>query len=228
MPELIKVVQTPAPVVKVSGTNPTVAVYHTGVITTGGGGGGATGATGATGAGTQGATGATGAIGATGAGTVGATGAGTVGSTGATGPSGSGGAVRTIFLVPGITAANHTWTNMPLAETLLLTNSSHIQLVDLTNFTQVRLHVNKLGTAGVSGSKLRLKYLTSFSTTVGSYLEIGASEVSVPINTANVYATSGWINLVAGAKADVYVCVAGSGGDGVVDPILGTIFAEFK
>jgi hypothetical protein len=39
---------------------------------------------------------------------------------------------------------------------------------------------------------------------------------------------TGWINLVAGAKADVFVALVTSGGDGTLDPLFGTVMMEFK
>jgi len=37
-----------------------------------------------------------------------------------------------------------------------------------------------------------------------------------------------WIDLAAGAKADVFITLDGSGGDGVLDPAFGNIYAQFK
>jgi len=73
-----------------------------------------------------------------------------------------------------------------------------------------------------------LKYNTVFSTTVGNYLDIGTSEVGVAVNTTNTVIVSNWIDLAAGAKADVFLAIAGSGGDGVLDPLFGRISAQFK
>jgi hypothetical protein len=138
------------------------------------------------------------------------------------------GIFRVYFCVPGLTAANNTWTNMPAAETLLFGVAGSIQYADLTGFTQVRFHVNKLATAGAASSKLILKYAGSYTQTVGSFANIGASEVSVAINVANTYLMTAWTNLAAGATGVEYLTVTGSGGDGVIDPIIGSIFAEFK
>jgi hypothetical protein len=125
-------------------------------------------------------------------------------------------------------AAAVTWTNMPLAATFWNGSHRHISKHDLTNFTQARIVVNKQGTAGSTDSKLILKYRTSFSVTAGDYLDIGTSEISVAVNVQNTVLTSSWINLAAGAKADVFVCVIGSGGNGAIDPIFGSVSAQFK
>jgi len=100
---------------------------------------------------------------------------------------------------------------------------------DLTNFTQCRLTVYQASGSAASGSKIILRYRTTYSGTVTDYSDIGSSEVSTAFNTAgnDALATS-WINLVAGAKADVYLAVMCSGGDGAADPSLRIISADFK
>jgi hypothetical protein len=122
-----------------------------------------------------------------------------------------------------------TWTNMTAAAGFLGASHRHVHRVDLTNYTEVRLRVNKQATAGATASKAILSYkAVPFSVTVGDYANIGTSEVSVAVNVQNTYLETAWINLVTGAKADVFVAVTGTGGDGVLDPTFGTITAEFK
>ena len=64
--------------------------------------------------------------------------------------------------------------------------------------------------------------------TVANYVDIGTSEVSVAVNVQNSFLATAWINLAAGAKADVYVDIVGSGGDAALDPAFGSVVAEFK
>ena len=124
------------------------------------------------------------------------------------------------------------WTNMPVALSFWLSSASvakGVLRVDLTGYTQVRLRVNKQGTAGAAASKLILRYKVSpFTQAVANYSDIGSSEVSVAVNVTNTYLETAWINLVAGAKADVFVALLGSGGDGALDPAFGYVHAEFK
>src|SRR3972149_10825353 len=87
------------------------------------------------------------------------------------------------------------WTNMPLALTFWQGSHRHILKVDLTTYTQVRFVVNKQATAGAAASKLILRYLTAFSTTVGNYLDIGTGEVSIAVNTTNNVLATSWIDL---------------------------------
>ena len=124
------------------------------------------------------------------------------------------------------------WTNMPAALSFWLSTATVAKgttRVDLTNYTQVRLLVNKQGTAGAAAAKLILRYKAApWTQVVANYSDIGASEVSVAINVQNSFLDSGWINLAAGAKADVFIDLLGSGGDGTVDPAFGYIAAAFK
>lgn len=118
---------------------------------------------------------------------------------------------------------------MPAADTLFNGSHRHVTKVDLTNFTQCRLIVNKQATAGAAASKIRLVYATTFQTAPAGYSAIGASEVAAsPLNVQNTIVASAWINLVAGAKADVFLALIGSGGDGTLDPAFGSITAQFK
>ena len=121
-----------------------------------------------------------------------------------------------------------TLTNMALALAFLAGSHRYAQRIDLTNFTQVRLVVNKQATAGAAASKIILRYIGAFSTTVASWLDIGTSEVSCAINVQNTVLATAWINLAALAKADVFVTAVCSGGDGVLDPVLGSVSAQFK
>jgi len=135
---------------------------------------------------------------------------------------------RINFADPNSTAAM-TWTNMPSAVTFLFGLSSIVEKTDLSVFTQVRLTVNKAGTSGASGSALRLRYLTSFSVTATDYLDmttVGSPQVA--INTTNTMLDSGWQTLIPAARADVFLAVVGSGGNGVTDPVLGEVVADFK
>lgn len=119
-------------------------------------------------------------------------------------------------------------TNMALALGFLAASHRFATKIDLTNFTQVRLVVNKQATAGAAASKIILRYRTAFDATPANWVDIGASEVSVAINVQNAVLATAWINLATLAKADVFVCPLMSGGDGVLDPTIGAVSAQFK
>jgi hypothetical protein len=116
-----------------------------------------------------------------------------------------------------------TVTNIAAAATLM-TNGIH--LVDLSRFSQVRFH-GRVSVAGNSGSKLRVRYHTAFSTTVGDYVQMGTSEVEIVLTNTG-FIDSGWIDLVAGAKANVYISGITIDGDGAADPQIANITAVFR
>lgn len=125
-------------------------------------------------------------------------------------------------------SAATTLTNMAAALNFFNASHRYAGKVDLTNFTQVRLIVNKQGTAGAAASKIILRYRTAFDATAANWVDIGTSEVNCAINVQNAVVVSAWVNLAALAKADVFICPLMSGGDGVLDPIVGNILAQFK
>lgn len=108
----------------------------------------------------------------------------------------------------------------------------NVKLVDLTGYRQVRLVVHRnSGTCG-NGTTATLKYYTALSATEANYLTIGTSAVSVLVdNTVGArpfVAVSSWIDLAAGARADVYITPIFSGGDGASDPTFGYVEAQFR
>lgn len=125
--------------------------------------------------------------------------------------------------------ANATLTNQANAEQFLANSNRNIQKVDLTSYTQARL-VARIVTASASANTPRIyaQYFTSFSTVVGDYLDIGSSALNCSLFTGQTYCDTGWINLVAGAKADVFVTVLQNGGDAAADPALGMVALQFK
>jgi hypothetical protein len=143
-------------------------------------------------------------------------------------PPGGGGGVSQLIVNLISDGAGITWTNMPVAVTFFAGSHRYATKVDLTNYTEARLIVNKQGTAGAAASVVRLRYITSFSTTVGNWLTIGSSEVQVAVNVTNTVLVSSWIPLVAGARADVFITLDGLGSDGILDPVFGSLVAQFR
>lgn len=124
----------------------------------------------------------------------------------------------------------NTWSNMPNTLQFFDSSSAYVTQIDLTAYNQVRLIVNKQGTAGASGSKLLVRYqaTTGAPFTESSYLAIGTSEVSLAVDTTNNILVTSWIDLVSGAKSDVWVALMGIDGDTTADPVFGNIYAEFR
>lgn len=128
------------------------------------------------------------------------------------------------------TNSSSAWTNMAAAEAFFISKTVNRAAtdIDLSDYTQVRLVLTKTGVAGDTGAKVYLKYFTAYSTTVGDYLTIGTSEVSVTVDVTNDTLKSSWIALAAGAKADVSIALTGDGGDGAKDPQFGAVVAQFR
>ena len=122
---------------------------------------------------------------------------------------------------------SHTITAMPLAATLLGSGRCTIQ-VDLSRFTRVRLS-GRITSASASPNnpRIRLRYRTSYSNLTSDFLEIGASEVSIPL-TSVTSTSSAWTDLVPGARGDVFVSVDTIGGDGTASPIIALLIATFE
>lgn len=125
-------------------------------------------------------------------------------------------------------ATSLTLTNSPAAARFIGNSSGHVQLADLSTYSQVRLQC-RVATAGTASSKLKLMYATASPTSFGSYADIGSAGAVAASMAATTVATSGWLDLAAGAIADnLYLCIAELDGDGVADPALRTIIAEFR
>jgi hypothetical protein len=117
-------------------------------------------------------------------------------------------------------------TNSSSSNTFLGNSTRHVAKVDLTNYTQARLLVNIQGTADTTAD-LVLRYSTTYQTVAGSYSTAGSTEITVPLATINSMQDSGWIDLVAGAKADVFLAAI------VLDvtsaaTVLGNVHVQFR
>ena len=109
------------------------------------------------------------------------------------------------FVVP-LVNASVTWTNMPAAATEFtgLPRTKY----DLTNADECRI-VLDIGVVGAG--TLTIQYSTDQATWVN------LSPASPAISALNVL-VSAWAAVPAGARADVFLRVLGTGGDGVFDP----------
>jgi hypothetical protein len=134
------------------------------------------------------------------------------------------------YMSVALSTVGNTWLDMPAALSFFDSSNAYVTQLELSSFNQVRLVVNKLGTAGATGSKLILRYqdTTGAPFTASSYSDIGTSEVSVTVDVANNILVSSWINLATAAKDDVWVALLGIDGDGAIDPTFGNIYAEFR
>lgn len=146
-------------------------------------------------------------------------------------PSGGGGgstSPKLAIVFHGDATANVTLTNQANAEQFLGNSDRNIKQVDLTDFTEYRLCA-RVVTASASANSPRLyaQYHTSFTTTVATHSDLGASEVALSLAAAGAVKTA-WTAIVAGAKADVFLTVMQNGGNGSADPALGNVEVQFR
>ena len=136
------------------------------------------------------------------------------------------GFTRSIPLVQPMAAAA-VWTNQPAALNFWqATASQAIFRADLKPFRKVRLHGN-LTVAGLAASTIFLRYFATYSTTTTDYAALSASEVQL-VQTTTGYLTSAWFDIVAAARADVFLALMGLGGNAAADPTYASLFAEFS
>lgn len=135
-----------------------------------------------------------------------------------------------LFTVHGDAGANFAMTNATQAERFAGNSSRHLFMVDLAGYTQVRLRANKqVNSASVNTPLFRAKYYTSYSTTVGNFLQLGDSAQVEFSMAATGYADTGWMDLATGAR--INGCCIGFtelGGDGAADPALGATDILFR
>lgn len=157
--------------------------------------------------------------------------AGPQGDTGPTGPQGADGdtgpASIAVVNFHADGGANCTLTNQANSEQYLGNSARNETQFDGTSFTQVRL-VAYVITQSASANSPRLypQYWNG-----AAWATIGAGTVAS--GEATTMASTGikvtpWINLPAGAKADVRFRIAMHGGDGAADPALGNVSLQFK
>lgn len=122
--------------------------------------------------------------------------------------------------------AGVTLSDVAATDAFLAKSNRNIQQIDLTPYTQVRMTV-RVTTGATAGTKLVATYHTAFSTTVGDYVAIGTSAVECALDSTGTI-TSSWIDLAAGAKADVFTTIKQTGGDGATDPVIAFLTLQFR
>ena len=123
-----------------------------------------------------------------------------------------------------------TLTNELQAAGFIGANNANIFLMDLADCSQVRLTTRvTTASASVNTPKLRLLFSTTFTTTFGSYLQLGATQVEHSIFTAVTYGDSGWINIVPAARINsCFIALTSIGGDGAADPVVTNICMHIR
>lgn len=134
------------------------------------------------------------------------------------------------FTIHGDAGANFVMTNATQAARFALNTTRHLFMVDLAGYTQVRIRANvQTLSASVNTPVIRFRYAVGWSTTVGSFLQLGASSEIELSMAATGYLDTGWINMASGARVDgVTIGMIEAGGDGVADPALGATDILFR
>jgi len=133
------------------------------------------------------------------------------------------------LVVPLITAPL-TLTNALQADGFVVADNSYIWEVDLKGFKQVRLTgIVKTVSASANSPKIQLRYSATYTTTVASFVIMGATSVEFSMFTGAASADSGWIDLVEGANIDsCFLGLFNIGGDGAADPVINSVAAHFR
>src|SRR3990172_2647614 len=115
------------------------------------------------------------------------------------------------------------WVNKAAALQEILNTPRYRTQLDLTDFTQFRF-VFHVATAGAVGSITGFQYSTDGGATWSGLDNGNVGVLSTVTFTDNPtgFNVSAWTPLASGAQADVLLRVAGSGGDGALDPAYGT------
>ena len=122
--------------------------------------------------------------------------------------------------------ANLTLTNQVAGEQGLANTARNEAYFDAAGFVQVRLCASIVtASASTASPRLYVQYHNGSAwTTVGT----GSGTQAVSMATPTGAKRSDWLDIPAGAKADVRWRVAQIGGDGAADPALGNISLQFR
>jgi hypothetical protein len=118
--------------------------------------------------------------------------------------------------------ATITLTNLAAAAQFFTNSNRVIEKMDLSLFTQARLTARVL-VAGTANSILAARWSATFTTTIGSFEQLGVTEVAASLAAVGV-ADSGWIDIAEAALIDnAFLTIRQSGGDGAADPQIGRV-----
>lgn len=132
------------------------------------------------------------------------------------------GSVFTYALSLSAPTAGFPWT-VPVAVTEFLGKRWHRTKFDLTNFTQARLLTSQDAVPG--GTPILAVQYSTDAWATNHYLD-GGTGPSIAISAIGIN-DSGWVNIAAGAKADVQLRVVGSDALNFAD-VFGSIWLEVK
>lgn len=128
-------------------------------------------------------------------------------------------------------SAQTKYTSQPAAINFWAGSASWTTYLDIGVCTKIRI-IAHVDTVGFSGSKIVVRFATSYSGTASSYSKFGASstEVYASLTTGAAIAFSSWIDIDAAATSagSVYVMIGGIDGNGSSSPIVSMVRVELK
>lgn len=120
-----------------------------------------------------------------------------------------------------LNSVNVALTNLAAAETEFAGNAHRRVRVTLTDADRCRLTA-RVSTAGSASSVVKAQYSTNGGETTWADLT-----PAVPLNVVGTVGGA-WGNVPAGAKGDVVLRLVTVGGDGVADPVVGSVVLEVQ
>lgn|SRR3990167_5142128 len=114
---------------------------------------------------------------------------------------------------------NQTWTNMPSILTEFLGTVHRRMKFSFIDVDFIRL-VARISTAGFAGSLIFAQYSTDESIWNTLTSSIAIDSTGTKVTSFNVMPVS--------AKGDVFIRLVGQGGNGTIDPIIGSVSLEFR
>lgn len=126
------------------------------------------------------------------------------------------------FITGHAVGSSNEFTNMPAAVTEFLASANGTRsYADLSPFRQARIMCRAAAVAPVANAKMLYQYSTDQNT----WTTICSVTMPATANTTNV---GTWTAIPTAALTSVYIRVAGSDGDGIVDPTFGYIMMELR
>jgi hypothetical protein len=118
-----------------------------------------------------------------------------------------------------------TWTNMPVAETEF-TGTQYRVLADLTHASEFRFNISRIAGTVTAGADCRVQYATTYG---GTYANLdGATGPEVDVSGVAELKTSGWVDVTAAAKTEVYLRVLCKEGNGANDPQFRNVAIQIR
>lgn len=141
----------------------------------------------------------------------------------------AGGADTLDFALP-LVVNGFTLTNALQADGFFNGDNGYMWKTDLRPFRYVKL-TGRVTTVSASANnpRLQLRYSPTYTTTVASFLQLGASSVEISMFTGATLQDSGWIEITPAARIDnCFLGLMNIGGDGAADPVVNQVVAYFK